>query len=251
MAYARDMRTLVVLLIVLVIAACSSSEDSQSAAAPPTTGAGETSSAATVPPSTIVVTTSTTSLPTTTAAPTTTIESPPPTLAPTTTTPTTTAPTTTVASGGPYVVGTPELYPGAPRPGSDGAGGSGCAPGAGPLPDGVWFGYVSAKGGSSVDFDLACLYTGDVAIARGAEDGVDVDIDYYIRNNNPALRTVPVATAATVYEIEAPTIDFLTVAFADWPVDPTGYTPCPSDWCGVWLFVNGGEVTEILEQYFP
>jgi len=80
---------------------------------------------------------------------------------------------------------------------------------------------------------------------------VPVDIDYYIRNNNPALRTVPVATAATVYEIEAPTIDFLTVAFADWPVDPTGYTPCPTDWCGVWLFVNGGEVTEILEQYFP
>ncbi|RLE25894.1 MAG: hypothetical protein DRJ50_02065, partial [Actinobacteria bacterium] len=111
-------------------------------------------------------------------------------------------------------MGTPELYSGAPRPGSDGAGGSGCAPGAGQLPDGVWFGYVSAKGGSSVDFDLACLYTGDVAIARGAEDGVEVDIDYYIRNNNPALRTVPVATAATVYEIEAPTIDFLTVAFA-------------------------------------
>jgi len=149
------------------------------------------------------------------------------------------------------VVGSPEIYPGAPIPGSAGAGGSGCAPGTGQLPDGVWFGYVHATGATSIDFDLACLYVGDIAVAKGAEDGVEVDIDYYIRNNNPALRTVPVATAGTVYEIEATTIDFLTVAFADWPVDPAGYIACPSDWCGVWLFVNGGEVTEILEQYFP
>jgi len=236
------MRTLAALFVVLAIAACDSSGGGQDTAAPATSTAVES----TVPPSTIVVTTSTTVAPTTTAASTTTVLSPPPTLAPTTT-----APTTTTTSGGPYVVGTPELYPGAPRPGSDGAGGSGCAPGAGPLPDGVWFGYIGAIGPTSVDFDLACLYTGDIAIAKGAEDGVEVDIDYYIRNNNPALRTVPVATGGIVYEIEATTIDFLTVAFADWPVDPAGFIACPSDWCGVWLFVNGGEVTEILEQYFP
>ena len=236
------MRTLAALFVVLAIAACDSSGGGQDTAAPATSTAVES----TVPPSTIVVTTSTTVAPTTTAASTTTVLSPPPTLAPTTT-----APTTTTTSGGPYVVGTPELYPGAPRPGSDGAGGSGCAPGAGPLPDGVWFGYIGAIGPTSVDFELACLYTGDIAIAKGAEDGVEVDIDYYIRNNNPALRTVPVATGGIVYEIEATTIDFLTVAFADWPVDPAGFIACPSDWCGVWLFVNGGEVTEILEQYFP
>ncbi|MEA3511548.1 MAG: hypothetical protein U9R51_08950 [Actinomycetota bacterium] len=164
---------------------------------------------------------------------------------------TTTAPTTTTTAGGPYVVGTPELCPGAPRPGSGGAGGSGCSPGAGPLPDGVWFGFVDAIGATTIDFDLACLYTGDSAIAKGAEDGVEVDIDYYIRNNNPALRTVPVATTGAVYEIEATTIDFLTVAFADWPVDPAGSIACPSNWCGVWLFVNGGEATEILEQHSP
>ena len=236
------MRTLAALFVVLAIAACDSSGGGQDTAAPATSTAVES----TVPPSTIVVTTSTTVAPTTTAASTTTVLSPPPTLAPTTT-----VPTTTTTSGGPYVVGTPELYPGAPRPGSDGAGGSGCAPGAGPLPDGVWFGYIGAIGPTSVDFELACLYTGDIAIAKGAEDGVEVDIDYYIRNNNPALRTVPVATGGIVYEIEATTIDFLTVAFADWPVDPAGFIACPSDWCGVWLFVNGGEVTEILEQYFP
>jgi hypothetical protein len=194
--------------------------------------------ATTTPATTTVATTA----PTTTA-PTTTVTAVPLT--------TTTAPTTTTTSGGPYVVGTPELYPGAPRPGSGGAGGSGCSPGAGPLPDGVWFGYVDAIGATSIDFDLACLYVGDIAVAKGAEDGVEVDIDYYIRDNNLTLRTVPVTTAGIVYEIEAVTIDFLTVAFADWPVDPASFIACPSDWCGVWLFVNGGEVTEILEQNFP
>jgi len=234
------------LLIVLLIPACSSSGDAEDAAAPTTGVAVDSTAATTMPPAETAATTTTTVAPVTTA-PTTTAP------ATTTTTPatTTTAPTTTTTTGGPYVVGTPELYPGAPRLGSDGAGGSGCAPGAGPLPDGVWFGFVGAIGPTSVDFDLACLYTGDIAIARGAEDGVEVDIDYYIRNNNPALRSVPVATGGIVYEIEATTIDFLTVAFADWPVDPAGFIPCPSDWCGVWLFVNGGEATEILEQYFP
>ncbi len=240
------MRTLAALLIVLVIAACSSSDDAQNAAAPPTTATGETTLTSIVPPSTIVVTTSTTVAPTTTTGPTTTLVSPPPILAPTTT-----VPMTTTTAGGPYVVGTPEIYPGAPLPGSAGAGGSGCAPGAGQLPDGVWFGYVHAIGATSIDFDLACLYTGDLARTKGAEDGVEVEIDYYIRNANPTLRTVPVMTGATVYELEVGSVGYLTVSYPNWPVNPAGSIVCPSNWCGVWLFVNGGEVTEILEQYFP
>ena len=247
------MRTLALLFVVLVIASCSSSDDAQNAAAPPTTAVGETTSTSIAPPSTIVVITSTTGAPATTTTTTTTprLEPPPSTIAPIITTSTTAAPTTTTTSGGPYVAGTPEIYPGAPLPGSAGAGGSGCAPGAGQLPDGVWFGYVPTIGATSVDFDLACLYVGDIAYAKGAEDGVEVDNDYYIRNVNPTLRTVPVAASATVYEIDGSSIGFLTVPFADWPVDPAGYIACPSNWCGVWLFVNGGEVTEILEQYFP
>ena len=149
------------------------------------------------------------------------------------------------------MVGTPEVYPGAPLPGSAGAGGSGCAPGSGQLPDGVWFGYVHATGATSIDFDLACLYVGDIAYVKGAEDGVEVDNDYYIRNVNPTLRTVPMAVSATVYEIDGSSIGFLTGPFAGWPVDPAAYIACPSNWCGVWLFINGGEATEILEQYFP
>lgn len=236
------MRTLALLLAVLVIAACDSSDDSQGTAATSTTVASESTGATTMPPSTGVTTTTTTVAPATTA-PTTTATTIPPT--------TTTAPTTTTTSGGPYVVGAPGLYPLAPLPGSDGAGGSGCTPGAGPLPDGVWFGYVKAIGAASVDLDLACFYFGDIAYTEGAEDGEEVNNDYYVRNVNPTLRTVPVGVAATVYEIDAGSVGFLTVPFADWPVDPAGYIACPSDWCGVWLFVNGDEVTEILEQYVP
>ena len=243
------MRTLALLFVVLVIAACSSSDDAQRAAAPATSVVGETTSTSIVSSSTIVVTTSTTVAPATTTSPTTTIEPPPSTIAPTTTTTTTAAPTTT--SAGPYVVGAPELYPLAPLPGSAGAGGSGCAPGSGPLPDGVWFGYVRAIGTASVDFDLACFYFGDIAYIEGAADGEEVNNDYYVRNVNPTLRTVPVATPATVHEIEATSVGFLTVSFDDWPIDPTAYIACPSNWCGVWLFVNGGETTEILEQYVP
>jgi hypothetical protein len=119
------------------------------------------------------------------------------------------------------------------------------------LPDGVWFGYVLAKGSASVEFDLACFYFGDIAYTKGAEDGEEVNNDYYVRNQNPTTRTVPVETTATVYEIDATSTTFVPVPFSAWPLDPTAYIACPSNWCGVWLFVNGGVTTEILEQYVP
>ena len=232
------MKVVAVFLAVVVAASCSSPDESQDAAASAasaTSVAAESTVATTVPPTTTEATATTTVAPTTTAA----------------TTTTTTQPTTTTTSGGPYVVGTPELQPLTPLPGSGGAGGSGCAPGSGPLPDGVWFGNVGGIGAASVDFDLACFYFGDIAYTEGAKDGEEVNNDYYVRNVSPALRTVPIATGAMVFEIDAASIGYLNVPFADWPVDPAGYIACPSNWCGVWLFVNGGQVTEILEQYLP
>jgi hypothetical protein len=229
------MKTLAFLLMVLAVAACDSSSTTENTVAPPTSVAVDSTAATTVATTTTVVPTTTTTPATTTTA----------------ASATTTTAATTTTTGGPYVVGAPELYPLTPLPGSDGAGGSGCAPGAGPLPDGVWFGYVSSIGATSVEFDLACFYFGDIAYTKGAEDGEEVNNDYYVRNVNPTVRTVPVATPSMVYEIESTSVGFLTVLFADWPIDPAGYIACPSDWCGVWLFVNSGEVTEILEQYLP
>ena len=119
------------------------------------------------------------------------------------------------------------------------------------MPDGVWFGYVVAKSAADIDFDLACFYFGDIAYTEGAADGEEVNNDYYVRNVNPTLRTIPVAPTVAVHEIDAGSIGFLTVPFSGWPVDPSAYISCPSNSCNVWLFINGGEVTEILEQYTP
>jgi len=145
------------------------------------------------------------------------------------------------------------MFPLDPLPGSGGAGGSGCSPGAGPLPDGIWFGMVTAKDATSVTFDLACFFFGSIAYTKGAADGVTVDDDYYIRNQNPTLRTVPVRSDAVVYELEPNYNAFLTEPYAAWPHDNTMLSmicPAPSG-CMVWLAVNGGDVTEIMEQYTP
>jgi len=243
------MKRLSLILILSVLAAACTGSDGTDTTAETTALASSTEATTTT-----AAVTMTTGYPLTTVAPATTVVTTTTPLSTTTTalpsTTTTTAATTTT-SGGPYLVGTPGLYPLSPLPGSDGAGGSGCSPGAGPLPDGVWFGYVYDQGTASVEFDLACFYFGDIAYTKGAEDGEEVDDDYYVRNHNATTRTVPVEPTATVYEIDATTIDFVPVPFSAWPLDPTGYIACPSDWCGVWLFINGGVTTEILEQYTP
>lgn len=241
------MRTRIFVLAVLLLAACTSSSDDS--ATEETTTAVSTA-ATTVPTTTTVestTTTSTTVATTTSAAITTTTAA----ITTTTAAPTTTTAATPTTSGGPYEVGNPEFYPLSPLAGSGGASGSGCAPGAGTLPDGIWFGYVVAKSASDIDFDLSCFYYGDIAYEEGALDGEEVYNDYYVRNANPTLRTIPVAGDVTVWEIDAGSVGFIEVPFSAWPVDPSSYLACPSDWCGVWLFVNGGAVTEILEQYFP
>ena len=235
------MRSAVVLLVLVVLGGCSSSTNTTIAASS-TSVPPETTTEAPATTTTTAATTTTTAATTTTTAATTTT-----TAAPTTTT---TAATTTT-SGGPYEVGVPTFAPLAPLPGSGGAAGSGCTPGAGPLPDGAWFGYVVAKSATAIDFDLACFFYGAIAYTEGAADGEEVNNDYYVRNVNPTLRTTPVPATATVYEVDAGSVGFLTVPFSGWPVDPSASIPCPSTSCNVWVFVNGGEVTEILEQFTP
>ena len=182
----------------------------------------------------------------------------------TTTTPVTTTNTTTVVgttAPSPPTIGEPGVFPRpdtttGPLPGSEGAGGSGCAPGTTSLPDGIWFGFVTAKADTSIMFDLACFFFGPIASEEGAKDDVDVDNEIYIRNAKATVRTITVDPSVPVYEyfedltdtIEVP---FKPVPFADWPQDPTFPNPCPGEFCGVWLFVNDAAVTEMLEQLVP
>ncbi|MEN8040417.1 MAG: hypothetical protein ABFR95_02840 [Actinomycetota bacterium] len=134
---------------------------------------------------------------------------------------------------------------------TDGASGSGCSPGAGSLPSGVWFGYVTAGNPTSLQFDLACWYFGDLAWEIADTYGDTAENDYYIVNQNPTLRTVPVASGAVVHHIDPASIGHDPISYPDWLLEPAGYLTCPFDFCPLWLYVNDGEITEILEQYVP
>jgi hypothetical protein len=165
----------------------------------------------------------------------------------TTTGPTTTAPIPI------YVVDDPSLSPVVPTAESDGAGGSGCPEDGGPPTDGIWYGYVIAVGSDSVTFELACFYIGDRAVEEAAEDGAEAPNDFYIRKTGE-VSEVPMADDATAYTVVAPPNAELTVeavTYSEWPQDPIGYTPCPGEFCSVWLYINNGVATELLEQYLP
>lgn len=193
---------------------------------------------------------------TTTTAPPTTVTIPPTTTSEAaTTTPTQPPITTTVASSTTapvpfFSVAGYGMFPDPLLTPADGHG-SGCAPPGDVLPAGMWFGFARAVSSGDLTFDLACFFTGDAAVAAATADGEEA-IDFYIRNKNPKLFTVPLDPTGTAYWLDATASDItpLPIAMGDWPVGG-GYTPCPGEYCPVWLFVNDGEVTELLEQYLP
>ena len=219
------MRRLILLpLVLLVVAACGGSGDATTTT-PPTRQTTTT----------LPVTTTTTVPPTTTTVP----------------------PTTTTATERHFAVGeldfcgrdyiepcVSSVFRAEPLPGSEGAAGSGCTPGTTSLPDGMWLGVVTAKSANSIEFDLACIYF-------GAPGYVEEDSSEDFRNTNPTKRTIAVDRSVPVYVIAPVEVGFVTVPFADWPEDPDLHPSCPSERCLVWLFINGAEVTEILEQSIP
>ncbi len=212
-------------------------------------GGGATPGATTAAPTTTVApstTTTTTAVPSTTAPP-------PATTSSTVATTTTTTTTTTTLPPRVYLVGTPTL--GLPEKVSTepGVQGSGCTPGTDALPAGIWFGYLVATGADSVTFDLACYLTEPASTPYLTQDDIDAGITWYLRNENPKLREVPVADGAVVYQLDLTGgSEFVAVPFPQWPEPGRYYSSmCPGAECPVWLFVNGGSVTEIMEAYFP
>ena len=188
--------------------------------------------------------TSTTAAPTTSAATATTVAA--------STTVATTAVPTTVAPTLPYPIaydgmGLPMFPPVLGSPGDPN--GSGCAPPGDVLPDGIWFGYAEAVSGGVITFDLACYFTGDAAWTASLAGDCDTEFgDYCVRNNNPKVFSVPIAATAEVFYIEAGTWDLAPVPASSWPVSPS-YLTCPGEKCGVWLYVNGGSATGIVEMF--
>lgn len=201
----------------------------------------------------------TTSLPSST-----TTQPPPTTTVPTTTMPVTTVPpqTTTVVvpvtstapfTEGPYVIEAAGLYPPPVLAQSEGPNGSGCVPGSNTvIPDGIWYGYVLSTTGTAITFDMACWFWGDIAYVEGAKDNVEVNNDYYVRNQNPLTFQVPIGPGATMYWLNNVGGNFEPepMPMADWP-GPGEMWPCPGEDCGVWLYINNGVITEAIEQYRP
>jgi hypothetical protein len=106
--------------------------------------------------------------------------------------------------------------------------GSGCTPGAGPLPDGQWFGFVTEWGESSVSFDLACMWGWDFT------DGSPSPI---WTNDDGTIRTVTVSPDAGVYVWFAGDGNSYD-GFLAYPLD-VGPTPY-----GVWVYIEDGQAVE-------
>jgi len=134
------------------------------------------------------------------------------------------------------------------------ASGSGCTPGTDALPDGEWFGFVDTVAAASLQFDLACWFTGDAAVMTAAEDGFaePPPNDYYVRNVNTEVRTVAVAADAQVDWLPAiGPPDLETIPYADWVAEREGRGVPVDHLPGAWLTVEDGEITMIVEQYTP
>jgi len=235
------MKRLALLVLVLGVLATACGDDD---GAFTTTTAGSTTTAE----ATTTGVSTTTTAPTSTTASTSTTSS-------TTTTSTTTTTTTTPAVV--YLVDTSNFFPPV-FTGSNGGHGSGCVtPGFDALPNGVWFGFAEGVGGGEITFDLACFWTGtpacDAQIADGFASSAHDCLDFYVQNNVATTFDVPIATGARVWYVDMVSGDVSSpteIPLASWP-SPDSFQDCPGQYCAVWLYVNGGEATAIVEQYLP
>jgi hypothetical protein len=131
------------------------------------------------------------------------------------------------------------------------------------LEDGRHFGYLKAARVTAeprdVEFDLAYFLTGEEANAEAERRGLETPVanDYLIVNDNPKLRTLPVAA-----EVVIDLVDWKQCCDKRFQGDParfeTAFTAAspPSGryrgrFTAYWLTVEDGVVTKIEEQYLP
>jgi hypothetical protein len=106
----------------------------------------------------------------------------------------------------------------------------------------------------TITFDLIQFLTGDAATRAAAEDGEESPPpnDYYIRNVNPRLRTLPVRADASL------TVNTLAVTANSGAIKDTRVTLGKlASWFPnkgrlmFWMTVEQGQVTKLAEQYLP
>ena len=114
---------------------------------------------------------------------------------------------------------------------SAGSLGSGCGPGSDDLPDGVWFGWITATDPDSLTFDLACLWPGRIEPAA----------------SNDSTRTRQIATSPETL-VHGSGAD--PVSFATWGGETTATVNAPGlpQQLPFWVFVNDGVATELSEH---
>lgn len=139
-------------------------------------------------------------------------------------------------------------------------GGASPTPGRRVLEDGTHFVYVTDAGrepdGSvRVTFDLASFLTGEEGEQAAAERGDEFLNDYYIVNDRPRLRTIPVAADAVVryLPIGSASTELARGDVEAWleaivGTNPTDYGGKDVPW---WFAVRDGVVTRIEQQYLP
>jgi len=106
----------------------------------------------------------------------------------------------------------------------------------------------------TITFDLIQFFTGDAAAKAAAEDNQESPPpnDYYIRNVNPRLRTLPVAAGApiTVNVLAAQATGSSTKDVSVTLAELASYFP-NSGTPPFWITVEQGQVTKIAQQYLP
>jgi hypothetical protein len=127
--------------------------------------------------------------------------------------------------------------------------------------DGRYFVQTHAvKGGEDrpllLSYDLAYFYTGDQAVQVAEKRGdPPPESGYYIVNDNPRLRVVPVASDATVmYVPQTICCEPVDGDLGAWAlsVNGTAQTDYPDpDIAWWWIRVSSGEITTIEQQYLP
>jgi hypothetical protein len=136
---------------------------------------------------------------------------------------------------------------------TDGTAGSGCHPPNGEtLPDGIWFGDVIAWSPDAVTFDLVCSYHWTSDELRHACEGKD-DCEYFDVNNNSRLRVLPVSVDAQYVAFEGTAFPLSALLTQD--AESGAYLlelPAGVAWGDeVWVFVNGGSVTQFQPRAYP
>jgi hypothetical protein len=109
-------------------------------------------------------------------------------------------------------------------------------------------------GQQTITFDLIQFFAGEAATKAAAEDGQESPPpnDYYIRNVNPRLRTLPVRSGApiTVNVLAAGSTGNATKDVSVTLAKLAGYFP-NSGTAPFWITVDQGQVTKVAQQFLP